>query len=124
MRSILSEEDFAAALGAEQAAIYFFVDWSVYAVQGRERFAELELSYGRETSFWIADISDVEAPAVFTADWVKAHDSKDVSIFLAAGCGNGPIIWLKRGAIVDAVRSAIHCEMDDLRTRTERLSSK
>ena len=110
MRSILSEDDLAAVLGADQAAIYFFVDWSVYAVQGRQRFAELELSYGHETSFWIADVSSVEAPAAFMGDWLKAHDSKDVNIFLAAGSGNGPIIWLKRGAIVDAVRSAINSD--------------
>jgi hypothetical protein len=120
MRSILNEDDFAAALGADQAAIYFSVHWSFYAVQGRERFAELELLYGRETSFWIADISDGEAPAVFMNTWVKGYRN---DIFLAAGCGNGPIIWLRRGTIVDAVRSAINCDMHDLRTRTELLSS-
>ena len=124
MRSILSEDDLAAALGADQAVIYFFVDWSVYAVQGRQRVAELELSYGRETSFWLADVSSVEAPAAFTADWLKAHDSKDVNVFLAAGAGNGPIIWLKRGAIADAVRSAINCNLHELRARTEGLSAK
>jgi hypothetical protein len=38
---MLSEDDLAVALSAERAVIYFFVEWSVYAVQGRQWFAEL-----------------------------------------------------------------------------------
>lgn len=100
MRQILSEDDLATALSAEQAAIYFFVEWSPYAVRGRQRFAELELSYGRdsETSFWIADVSSVEAPGAFVAIWLK---SQDVNLFVTACTGNGPTVWLKRGAITD-----------------------
>ena len=66
MRPILSEDDLAIALSAERAVIYFFVEWSVYAVQGRQRFGEWELLYGcePEMSFWVADVSDVEPPAV------------------------------------------------------------
>ena len=74
---------------------------------------------GRDWSFWIVDVSDVETPASFIAGWLKTNDSTDVNVFLAAATGNGPIIWLKRGAIVDAVRSAIGCDLDELRTRTE-----
>jgi hypothetical protein len=124
MRPILSEDDLAIALSAERAVIYFFVEWSVYAVQGRQRFGELELLYGcePEMSFWVADVSDVEAPAAYIADWLKTHDRKEV--FLAAGMGNGPIIWLKGGAIVDAVRSAINCDLHELRTRTDLVRSK
>lgn len=114
MRSILSEDDFAAALSADHAVMYFFVDWSVYAVQGRERFAELELSYGSdsETTFWIADVSSTEAPAAFVADWLKAQDRTEVDVFVMAGAGYGPIIWLKRGAIVDVVRSYLEFRRD------------
>ena len=121
MRPILSEGDLAVALSGGQAVIYFFVEWSVYAVQGRQRFQELELLYGHkpETSFWFADVSDVDAPAAFIADWLKTHDSTDINVSLAACTGNGSIIWLKGGVIVDAVRSAINCDLHELRTRTE-----
>jgi len=108
MRPILSEQDFAVALSAEQAVIYFFVEWSVYAVRGRQRFAELESSHGRdsETSFWIADVSSVDAPAAFVADWLKAQDR---SAFVMACAGGGPIVWLKSGVIVDVVQRAASC---------------
>ena len=121
MRPMLSEDDLAVALSADRAIIYFFVEWSVYAVQGRQRFAELEFLYRHDPqiSFWIADVSDVDAPGAFIAGWLKTNDRTEINVSLAACTGNGSIVWLKHGAIVDAVRSAINCDLDDLRTRTD-----
>ncbi len=67
MHSISSEEDFALVFAQEYSTIFLFVDWSVYAVQGRQIFEELESTWGHDlnASFWIADVSDLNAPAAF-----------------------------------------------------------
>jgi hypothetical protein len=98
MRPIVSKDDLAAALSADQTVIYFFVEWSEYAVRGRQRFADLELSFGRDSGilFCLADVSSIEASGAFVADWLE---SQDVSLFTSACAGNGPTVWLKRGVI-------------------------
>ena len=83
MRSILSEEDFVLTLAEQHSVIYFFVDWSVYAVQGRRMLEELELlcSPDLKGSFWIADVSYPESPAAFLGEWLK-HEASDLELCL------------------------------------------
>lgn len=122
MRFIQSEEDLASALAEDRALIFFLADWSSYAVQGHRMFEKLETLCGSDlkASFWLADVSSVEAPpATVIVDWLKAQKVKDVNVFLAASCGNGPVIWLKRGVIVNAVYAATHHALSELRNRTE-----
>jgi len=122
VRPILSEEDFALTLAEQHSVIYFFVDWSVYAVQGRRMLEELELlcSPDLKGSFWIADISSIESPAAFLGEWLKHQERSDLKIFNLVASGSGSVVWLNRGAVVDFAQSATHHNVQDLRKRTEK----
>ena len=121
VRSILSEEDFALTLAEQHSVIYFFVDWSVYAVQGRRMLEELELLCpDLKGSFWIADISCIESPAAFLGEWLKHQERSDLKIFNLVASGSGSVVWLNRGAVVDFAQSATHHNVQDLRKRTEK----
>ena len=118
MRSLLREDELAVMLGDVRAVLYLFVDWSTYAVEGRRFFEELEsdCSNNLSASFWFANVSSLEAPAAFIDDWLK---SQEHSIFLSAACGNGPILWLNHGGVIDFVHSASHYDVAALRHRTK-----
>ena len=121
VRSILSEEDFVLTLAEQHSVIYFFVDWSVYAVQGRRRFEELELLCCpdlKKGSFWIADVSDIESPAAFLGEWLKHQERSDLKISNPVASGSGSVVWLNRGAVVDFAHSATHHNVPALRKRT------
>ncbi|HEY9500929.1 MAG TPA: hypothetical protein VIR01_04785 [Pyrinomonadaceae bacterium] len=122
VRSILSEEDFALTLAEQHSVIYFFVDWSVYAVHGRRMLEELELlcSPNLKGSFWIADVSDIESPAAFLGKWLKHQERSDLKIFNLVASGSGSVVWLNRGAVVDFAQSATHYDVQDLCKRTEK----
>ncbi|HEX6732135.1 MAG TPA: hypothetical protein VF074_19105 [Pyrinomonadaceae bacterium] len=121
MRSIQNENDFAQVLSEQHSVIYFYVDWSVYAVQGRSIFEELELFVDRnlKISFWFADVSDLKAPAAFLAEWINAQEREDLKMSNVVTCGTGSVAWLKSGTIVDFVQSATHWDLQALRNRTE-----
>jgi hypothetical protein len=121
VRSILSEEDFALILAQKHSVIYFFVDWSVYAVQGRRMLEELELLCSRELSgsSWVADVSDIASPAAFLGEWLKEQERSDLKMFNVVACGNGSVAWLNGGAVVDFAQSATHHDLQDLCKRTE-----
>ena len=70
-------------------------------------------------SFWIADVSDVDAPAAFLREWLKAQDRVDLRMFNPVVCGNGSMAWLARGVVMDFVQSATHYDLQDLRHRTK-----
>ena len=122
VRSILSEEDFVLTLAEQHSVIYFFVDWSVYAVQGRRMLEELELlcSPALKGSFWIADVSYLESPAAFLGEWLKHQERSDLKIFNLVASGSGSVVWLNRGAVVDFAQSAAHHDVQDLCKRTEK----
>ena len=73
-------------------------------------------------AFWLADISDVEAPAAFIFDWLKRREPPDVDLSLVA-LGNGSIAWLRSGEIVDFVLSGGYQEARVLAERTETIFS-
>jgi len=122
MRSILSEEDFALTLAEQHSVIYFFVDWSIYAVQGRSMLEELEslcIAY-LNGSFWLADVSELGSPAAFLGEWLKDQERSDLKMFNLVACGSGSVIWLNKGAVVDFAQSAMHYDVRELRKRTEK----
>ncbi len=94
VRSILCEEDFALILAQEHSVIYFFVNWSVYAFQGRRMLEELELlcSPDFNGSFWVADVSDIESPAAFLGEWLKEHERPDLKMFNVVAAGSGSVV--------------------------------
>ena len=120
MRLISSEEDFARVLAEEHSILFFYVDWSVYAVQARQLIEELESSFNQDlnASCWIADVSDVDASPSLLGEWLKMQDRADLSMSIPVMCGNGSVTWLARGVVVDFVQSATYYKLQELRNRT------
>jgi len=120
MRLISSEEDFALVLADEHAILFFYVDWSVYAVQGRQIIEELESTFdqGLKASWWVADVSDVDTSPALLGEWLKKQDRADLKMFYPAVCGGGSVAWLARGGVIDFVQSATHYKLHELRDRT------
>ena len=122
MRPILSEEDFESMISQGHSVIYFYVDWSTYAVQGRVMLEELESSCGHDDSkpvFWLADVSELESPAAFLGEWLREQERDGLKMFNVVAAGSGSVAWLSQGAIVDFVQSATHYDLHALRMRTE-----
>ena len=120
MRLISNEEDFARVLAEEHSILFFYVDWSVYAVQGRQIVEELESTFNQDlnASCWIADVSHVDASAAFLGEWLNKQDRADLKMFNPVMCGNGSVAWLARGVVIDFVPSVTHYKLHELRNRT------
>ncbi len=124
MQSIVNQEGLASILSHDRSVLYFYVDWSVYAVRGLQMVKELELAFsinknGSVISFWLADVSNVDAPAAFLSEWLKAQERADLKMFNVVAAGSGSLAWLKQGKIVDFALSATHHKVDILAERTK-----
>jgi hypothetical protein len=122
VQPILNEEDFASMVLQEHSVIYFYVDWSVHAVQGRRILEELESSWsqGNSTaSFWLADVSDLNAPAAFLAEWLNGQERSELKTRNVVTAGSGSVAWLNRGEVIDFVQTATQHDVRALVHRTK-----
>ena len=122
MQPILSERDFSSILSQERSIIFFYVEWSIYAVQGQRLVEELEACLDQESlrpSFWLADVSDVDSPGAFLKDWLKDVERPDLKMRNVIAAGSGSVAWLNRGRVIDFVQSAMHHNVSDLFQRTK-----
>ena len=106
----------------EHAVVYFYVDWSVYAVQGLRMLEHLESSWsdpGSPVAFRLADVSDVNAPAAFMFEWLKRRERPDQRLSSSIAVGNGSVMWLIRGDIVDFEPSVTKHDVSVLTARTK-----
>ncbi|HEY0765435.1 MAG TPA: hypothetical protein VGD61_23860 [Pyrinomonadaceae bacterium] len=120
MRLISNEEDFALVLAEEHSILFFYVDWSVYAVQGRQIVEKLESTFHEDlnVSCWIADVSDIDSSPALVGEWLKKQDQEDLKMFNPAICGNGSVAWLAQGVVIDFVQSVTHYQLHELQNRT------
>ena len=125
MRVLKSELDLAEMLGAENAALFVFVDWSEYARCGKESFEEAEAklaatSSNSSISWWIVDISSDNAPpSPALHRWLKAQEQKGtVRVFPNIAMGNGSVVWMKSGETVRFEPNALRSGSGGLVHRT------
>jgi hypothetical protein len=119
MNNICNEHDLKAL---EHAVVYFYVDWSVSAMQGLRMLEQLESSWsdpGSPVTFHLADVSDVDAPAAFMFEWLKRRERPDQRLCSAIALGNGSVMWLTRGDIVDFEASVTQHDLSVLTARTK-----
>ena len=125
MRSIEKPEDLDYVSAQGQAIIYFYVDWSVYAVRGRQILEVVEKQLPEELDlqpqFWLADVSDVNSPAAFMGDWLKKQEREDMKMYNLIACGSGCVVWLREGEVIDFEISASRTGSNQLVERTKRL---
>ena len=57
-----------------RSVIYFYVDWSTYAVQGRVMLEEVDhCGDNAKPVFWLADVSELDSPAAFLVSGLKGR---------------------------------------------------
>jgi hypothetical protein len=110
--------------------LYIFVDWSIYAAKiGLNIVEEVEAHFTAtanesRVSFWLADVSDSNSPAFFTADWLRQEQERtELRLFPAIGIGNGSVVWINHGSVVDFALSASHLKRSGVIEKTESLFS-
>lgn len=125
MRQLKSDLELAEMLGAENTALFVFVDWSEYARCGKKIFEEVEAklaaaSSNSPISCWFADISSVDAaPNPALHQWLKAQEQKGkVRVFPNIAMGTGSVVWMKRGEVVRFEPSAVRVGSAGLVQRT------
>ena len=117
MEHILNRNDLERLLKSERAVLYIYVDWSSYAAKtGLRVVEEAEQFFKRNPDlrvfFWLADISDLNSPGAFIADWLRQQESETMRMFPAIGTGNGSLVWLRRGQAMGFALSASHLGID------------
>ena len=110
MNQLRSEEDLATMLSGKRAALFVSVDWSEYARRGLEVFKEVEDSTAKSgaIAWWLADISSSDSSvSVAVHRWLKSQEQQGtVRVFPGVALGNGAVIWINSGNIVEFEPSA------------------
>jgi hypothetical protein len=122
MENISNEDDFKALLSREHAVVYFYVDWSTYAMQGLRMLDQLESSWSDQSSqvtYRSADVSDVNAPAAFMFEWLKPRERSEQGLCNRIAAGNGSVMWLSHGVIADFEPSVTRHDVSVLIARTK-----
>jgi len=125
MRSIEKPEDLDYVSAQGQAVLYFYVDWSVYAVRGRQILEVVEKQLPERPDlwpqFWLADVSDMNSPVAFIGEWLKKQEREDMKMYNMIACGSGSVAWLREGEVIDFEISVSRAGSDQLVERTKRL---
>ena len=115
-------------LADKNASLFVFVDWSEYARRGKDLFQEIETrltakSSDEPVSWWIADISSIEAPAgPVLHRWLTLQEqSGRARLFPGVATGNGSVLWIKKGEVVGFELSAQRAGLEALVHRTEEM---
>ena len=126
MNQLRSDEDLATMLSGKRAALFVFVDWSEYARRGLDVFKEAESKLTPKSStgdivWWLADISSTESSvSVALHQWLKLQEQQGkVRIFPGVALGNGAVVWIKSGNIVELEPSAERSGVETLIQRAE-----
>ena len=110
MREIKKPEDLNELCAQGRAVIYFYVDWSVYAVRGREVMNAVEKQIAEIADspqlFWLADVSDIDSPAGFIFEWLRKQERDDLKMCNMIAGGSGCVVWIKKGNVIDFEMSA------------------
>jgi hypothetical protein len=122
MENICNEDDFKVLLSREHAIVYFYVDWSAYAMEGLRMLEQLESSWSDlrcQVTFGLADVSDVNASAAFMLEWLKRRERSDQRLCNRIAAGNGSVMWLTHGEIADFEPSVTRHDVSVLTARTK-----
>ncbi len=125
MKNIEKPEDLDELCAQGRAVIYFYLDWSVYTVRGREVMNSVERQLPAFTDspqlFWLADVSDLDSPATFMFEWLRKQERDDLKMVTMISCGSGCLAWIEKGKVIDFEMSAGNTGTAALVERTKRL---
>src|SRR5215813_13753980 len=124
MRTVNNPDDFAELLHCDEAVLFIYVDWSMYAREGRQIVEESEMSLNDRYSagkptFWLPDVSDSDSQGYFIGDWLKQQNDRGIRMFPLIALGNGSLVWVKNGEVVNFAMSALHLTPQPIIWKTE-----
>jgi hypothetical protein len=118
--TITTPTEFASLIGSHRTIIHLDVDWAVQAIQSRKPIARLRDRLKSDpryegVSFHRIDCSQQEGPLWNSLlDWCQ---SNQLGNYLAYG-GNGALIWIKEGHVMESVDFAAKHSTDELFAKT------
>ena len=120
MRWLRNETDWADLLGTPHVILFIFVEWPRYAARGLEIFEEAErmalqnLS-GGDLTWWAGDFSSVLSKLDIVVEWLRHEQARSrVVVFPAIGVGNGSVVWIHRGKVINFAMSTSQLGADGL----------
>lgn len=125
MKTIQHLSEFDELRSADQAIVFLFAGWSIYAIRGRDVMrASLEQFGGSDladsgVSWWMIDLSE-QSGAIFDAtfQWLRTQ-TRDAEYWLSWGAGT--VIWCRHGKLQHRVLSAEHETPDSILHTTRAL---
>lgn len=127
MKHITQAGDMEAMLAAESAALFVWVNWSIYAQHGSEIFRAAQSRFAEGTattsiSWFVADLSEPGATPVAASlhNWLESQDKQgSIGLFPSVDLGNGSTVLVKNGRIVGFEPCALRAGADGLARRVE-----
>ena len=127
MKHINNANDMNAMLAAENAALFVWVDWSMYARHGSEIFLTVKSGYsekslGTAVSWFVADLSAPGVTPVASSlhNWLESqHKQGRVPLFPSIDMGNGSTVLIKSGRVVGFEPSALRSGIKGLARSVE-----
>ena len=123
MKTLCCSNDMDAMLAAENAALFIWVGWSMYARHGNEIFRaakdRLAARYPASAVSWfIADLSSQDATPVVQSlhRWLESQD-RNIGLFPSIDLGDGSAVLIKKGRVVGFQPSAVRLGVEGF-TRT------
>jgi hypothetical protein len=123
---ILSPSEFETVVASGTVVIHVDVDWAIQALQSRPVVHQLEEAIRddrrfRDIRYCRIDCTEQDGPLW---DAVEAWFSKQPGGKVALLGGNGAVVWIVDGHIVDCAPSAALAGYDDLLARTLKITEK
>ncbi len=109
VRQLHDSKDVSEMLAAPKAVLFIGVDWSNYARDGREVVdAAMVQTTNLGVSWWFSDVTSVVSPASQAVkQYLRRQEQRGVvKLFPNVGIGNGSVLWIRAGEIVDFASNA------------------
>lgn len=127
MKHVNSSDDMNAMLAAENAALFVWVNWSIYARHGSEIFRMVRSKFtehrlGASVSWFVADLSFPGATPVASAlhGWLEEQGKEaNVRLFPNIDMGNGSTVLIRNGRVVGFEPVALRSGVEGLASSVE-----
>lgn len=120
--TVSSRRDLDEALRSRQLIIHIDVDWSMQAIESRPVVAELQLVLKNDKEFADLDFRRVDLTNQEGEVWdaVDTWISRQNVNKMLMSSGNGALLWVRSGVVVDSVQSAKETGLQKAVARTRR----
>lgn len=101
----------------EKVILFIYEDWSEFTKEGLKILQEVKENTPKNIGITFQQISLTNTPKEIS-DWLKTQNGKKVNFIPAIGTGNGSLLWIKKGEIIDFILSAYLSGQNEILTKT------